>query len=408
MSYLILNYRSISKNTLHFNISGSKSISQRALIINYLMDFKEEIINLSDSEDTKILQHCLLNNESNLNVYNSGTSLRFLIAFYALINKEVTIFGDKYLFQRPITLLINYLNTLGAKISKKDNKIIIKKGKLVGGVLDLQPMRTSQFISSLLLIAPYLRGGLKLSLPEKIHSQSYVQMTINMLLQSGISIKKNKNLILVDESKYSHPCIAIESDWSSASYLFLSFLFSELDYITISSFSPDSLQGDSDVVDLFSVFGIKTRLQGDVLHLNKQADPPLPIELKWEFDNNPDLLLTVIIACLGLGVKLFASGITTLKYKESNRIKSMKNELLKFDSILELVSDESIYFTPTDIIPTNKLIHIETYNDHRIALSFSPLALLGFQLKIDNFEVINKSYRNFFNDLRRFGVFINK
>ena len=177
MSNIILNYSSKSHHALDFIISGSKSISQRALIINSLINFNGKLLNLSTSLDTVIINKCLLSAESILNVYNSGTSLRFLISFFALKNREVTLFGDHSLFQRPIKLLIEYLNILGASIYQKNNSVIIQKGMLKGGVLYLKPMKTSQFISSLILIAPYLSGGIKLFLPKEIYSKSYINIS---------------------------------------------------------------------------------------------------------------------------------------------------------------------------------------------------------------------------------------
>jgi len=407
MSNVILQQSSIVKCDTEFRISGSKSISQRALIINFLIGFKGDVFSISDSQDTVLLNSCLLSEKSMLNVGNSGTTLRFLIAVCALKRMDVTIIGDAYLFDRPINPLINYLNLLGANISHSSDKILIKNGNLMGGELSVSLEQTSQFVSALLLIAPYLSGGLKLNLSSQVSSYSYVLMTLKMLDDCGIHFDIIDNSIVVYENPYKIPYTMIESDWTSVSYLFLSFLFSKSQSITIASFSKNSIQPDSNLVDFFSVCGISFSIMKNKIILKKNTSIILPKKITWNFNNNPDLSLTILIACFGLGIELNAIGLHTLIYKESNRIVSMKNELLKFNCVLDYRKDV-LYLKQAKTIQKDKLIVIDTYNDHRIALAFSPLVLLGYKLQINNPKVITKSYPNFFNDLIKFGVLIQK
>ena len=408
MSNLTLSYLPSDLDTLNISVSGSKSISQRVLIINYLMGIDTKILNLSNSFDTEILSNCLSSSELNLNVYNSGTSLRFLISLFAFKNKEVTLIGDDYLFQRPIQLLIDSLNKLGGNIIRNRSSISVLKGNLTGGDLYFKSMKTSQFVSSILLIAPYLRGGLKLHLSENNYSESYIDMTLSIMKECGINFLRKQKSIFVPSTGYTKFYNSIESDWTSASYLFSSFLFSKLKLMTISKFDPVSIQPDSDLINFFILLGVRTSFDDNKIILKKDVEFPTPKKIKWNFKNNPDLCLTILTTCLGLGIDLEATGVETLKYKESDRIQSMKNELLKFNSKLVIKSPDEFFLKVNRSIQKDKLITIDTYNDHRIALSFSILVFLGLKLKINNSDVINKSYPDFFTDLIKFGVLIQK
>ena len=407
MSDVILySLSSLKYNFVDFQILGSKSITQRALMINALMNSNEKISNLSNSSDTVVLKKALELSNKTVNVSNSGTALRFLISFFACKNKEVLIHGDEYLFTRPIRQLIQMLNSIGANVTLRKNSVIIKKGCLTGGDIYIDSLKTSQFVSSLLLISPYLKDGLRLHLPEKVYSYSYINMTTSMLLMCGVRLNCSDNIINIEEGPYQKPFLSIESDWSSASYLYLAFLLSKLDEVRITSFSQHSIQGDCQVLDFFSLLGVKTRFQGDDLLLTKNEHHVSPIKIEWNFSQSPDLCPTIFVACFALGVELKAIGLKNLQYKESDRVLSMKAELEKFNCRVDVVSDDVVSIDSRKRINPGKLICVETYNDHRIALAFSPLALIGFKLKIKNSNVIKKSYPNFFNDLIKFGVVI--
>ena len=407
MSSILLTPSSPIKDQIHLKLSGSKSISQRVLIIHYLMNNNSHINNLSDSNDTKILKDCLSSSESVLNVYNSGTTLRFLLSLLSLKGHGAVLTGCSSLFNRPINKLIEYLNCLGGDIIKKNNHIYIRKSRLIGGDIYLKHMKTSQFISSILLISPYLKGGLNMYNFHNVLSESYVQMTIEVMKKCGVNVIQKNGCIIVPEDKYNTPFDYIESDWTSVSYLFLSFLFSNLNKLTISFFYKKTIQSDQIIVYLFDLLGLNSTFLNDKLILTKSNNSFFPKKIEWNFANFPDISLTIIIACFGLGIELVATGLDTLPYKESHRIKSIYNELLKFNCIVETDDHSFINIKPINIINKNQIIDIETYFDHRIALAFSPLTLLGFNLKIQNPNVINKSYASFFNDLTKFGVGIN-
>ena len=409
MLHLNLNKsKAFSKESVSFFLSGSKSISQRALIINYLLDIIDMPDNISDSEDTALLYQALCSKKDKFNLKQSGTAFRFLLSLFSLKSKSCVLTGDTRLLERPIRLLIESLQFMGADILWLKDKVIINKSSLIGKEIHFPILKTSQFITSLLLIGPYIKNGLKLNFSKNTYSKSYIDLTTNMMLQCGANLKLDNNSITVFEGQYTQKIHVIESDWTSASYLFLSFLFSEYDTITMSTLNQNSIQPDSHICDFFSLVGVMSQFHNDKLTLKKIKSINNPIKIHWDFCNNPDLFPTILIACFGLGIELVANGIHTLFYKESNRIDAMKKELSKFNCVFNVMSDDTIYFKPKKKSSKNYLYTIETYNDHRIALAFSPLVLLGFRLKIKNFHVINKSYPSFFHDLIKFGVEIKK
>lgn len=405
MSYITLHYSGVYNKQEHFLISGSKSISQRALVINYLSNFNIDIHNLSDSDDTRVLYNALYSDDTIFDLQQSGTALRFLISVFSLKGKSVVLTGRDSLFQRPIDQLIELLQILGARICKNKNSISIKTASLCGSVLHLNPTYTSQFISSLLLISPYLKNGLVLNLPSILYSKPYVKMTISMMRYCGAQIEFTNNVIKVNNQPYLNYFKIIESDWTSSSYLFAAFIFSSLDKISIDSLYSDSMQYDKVVVDIFSILGVTTYFNNNGIILEKNKNIALPQKIEWNFMENPDLFPTILVVCFGLGIELIASGLKTLPYKESNRIKTMQSELTKFNCIYNIDSEEIISTKPKlKNNVSDKLILIDTHDDHRVALAFSPLVLLGWKLKIKNPDVINKSYRNFWHDLCKFGV----
>lgn len=411
MSRVLLNSLEISPVEAEFALAGSKSISQRVLIINYLSDLNINVNNLSDSDDTTVLHHGLYCGESIINVKNSGTALRFLMSVFALKNINVTLTGSQHLLKRPMKSLIELLNLLGGSVSKDNNGIHIKTGCLVGSALNCDLMLTSQFISSILLISPYLKNGMTLNLPHKIYSRPYVEMTVSIMQDCGaqVAVNDNYSTICVSNTQYSKKISVIESDWTSASYLFLAFIFSDLNTIKISSLYQESIQNDQVIIDFFALLGVVTQFVNNNIILTKKTNLHLPKKIEWNFTHNPDLFPTILVACFGLGIELFAVGLTTLAYKESNRIITMKNELSKFNCDYKLESEDSICMTPIggDNV-TKELICIDTYQDHRIALALAPLTLLGWKLQINNSNVITKSYPNFWTDLCKFGVQIKR
>lgn len=388
-----------------FILSGSKSITQRALIINSLCENKTISKDYSDSDDSNLLKACIQSNEKIINVSNSGTTLRFLISYYLLKKNKVTIVGDERLFERPITQLISYLRKLGGKIVLKKNKIILEISNLKGGTIEFEKSNSSQFISSILLISPFLKGGLKITRFNNTISQQYINMTISMMKYCGANIEFNNSSIIVQESKYSRPFMQIESDWSCASYLYLAFLLSSLEKIQIQYLNFSSSQPDNATISFFSLLGIRSIFKNDVVELRKVSQFIMPDKISWNFVDCPDFSVTAFVACLSQKINLKGCGLNTLPFKESNRLLALKNEIEKFECLVEIENDCELSIYPSEK-KWLKQYSIETYNDHRIALAFSTLSILGIKIEIPDLKVINKSYPNFFNDLTKFGVII--
>ena len=405
MSSISLSLGAVINKDASFILSGSKSITQRALIINSLCENKTISKDYSDSDDSNLLKACILSNEKIINVSNSGTTLRFLISYYLLKRNKVTIVGDERLFERPITQLISYLRKLGGKIVLKKNKIILEISNLKGGTIEFEKSNSSQFISSILLISPFLKGGLKITRFNNTISQQYINMTISMMKYCGANIDFNNSSIIVQESKYSRPFMQIESDWSCASYLYLAFLLSSLEKIQIQYLNFSSSQPDNATISFFSLLGIRSIFKNDVVELRKVSQFIMPDKISWNFVDCPDFSVTAFVACLSQKINLKGCGLNTLPFKESNRLLALKNEIEKFECLVEIENDCELSIYPSEK-KWLKQYSIETYNDHRIALAFSTLSILGIKIEIPDLKVINKSYPNFFNDLTKFGVII--
>ena len=405
MSSISLSLGAVINKDASFILSGSKSITQRALIINSLCENKTISKDYSDSDDSNLLKACIQSNEKIINVSNSGTTLRFLISYYLLKRNKVTIVGDERLFERPITQLISYLRKLGGKIVLKKNKIILEISNLKGGTIEFEKSNSSQFISSILLISPFLKGGLKITRFNNTISQQYINMTISMMKYCGANIEFNNSSIIVQESKYSRPFMQIESDWSCASYLYLAFLLSSLEKIQIQYLNFSSSQPDNATISFFSLLGIRSIFKNEVVELRKVSQFIMPDKISWNFVDCPDFSVTAFVACLSQKINLKGFGLNTLPFKESNRLLALKNEIEKFECLVEIENDCELSIYPSEK-KWLKQYSIETYNDHRIALAFSTLSILGIKIEIPDLKGINKSYPNFFNDLTKFGVII--
>ena len=403
MSSISLSLGAVKNKEASFVLSGSKSITQRALIINKLCETNRISKNYSDSNDSNLLKACIQSREKIINVSNSGTTLRFLISYYLLKKNKVTIVGDKRLFERPITPLISYLRKLGGQIVIKKNKIILEVSNLKGNTIEFEKSNSSQFISSILLISPFLKGGVKITRFNNSISQQYINMTISMMNYCGANIEFNNSSIIVHESKYSRPFTQIESDWSCASYLYLAFLLSSLEKIQIQCLKFSSSQPDNATISFFSLLGIRSVFKNEIVELRKVNQFIKPDKITWNFIDCPDFSVTAFIACLSQKISLKGYGLNTLPFKESNRLLALKNEIEKFECMVELENDCELSIYPRKK-KWLKRYSIETYNDHRIALAFSTLSLLGIKIEIPDLKVINKSYPNFFNDLTKFGV----
>lgn len=396
-------------------VTGSKSETNRLLLLQALYP-NLNIENTSNSDDSEAMLRALQNsqlptlNSQLVDVHHAGTAMRFLTAFFAIQEgKEVVLTGSSRMKERPIKILVEALNQLGAEITYEENEgfppIRIKGKKLTENKVSLPANVSSQYISALLLIAPKLENGLELTLEGEITSIPYIRMTLSLLEEIGIetSFENNKIKVTHHPSPIIQQPITIESDWSSASYWYSLIALSEIGtQISLSSYKKNSLQGDSVLVDIYKNFGVETTFNEDnSITIIKTKNCQLSI-VSYQLNNSPDIAQTIAVTCFGLGIGCDLVGLHTLKIKETDRLEALKIELSKLGAEIS-VTDESLHLKPSTTISKN--IAIKTYQDHRMAMAFAPLAL-QVPIKINDAEVVSKSYPHFWNDLKRFGLTI--
>ena len=400
-----LSLKSARLKGAHIVIAGSKSESNRLLILSSL--FKSlSLENISNSDDTNYLLNALSSKSSTIEIGHAGTAMRFLTSYFSLTTKkEIELRGSQRMHNRPIKILVDSLREIGALIYYMDKEgyppLLIKPSKIIGKNLIIDSSTSSQYISSLLLIAPKISGGLKIQLTGRETSKPYIDMTISLLKKIGVEITKTQNQISVYElQKIESIKHHIESDWSSASYYYSVVALAKIGYsLKLSKFSFKSLQGDSKVAAIYKSFGVKTTYLDDLVILKKIESNTE----KFSFDltSNPDLAQTICVTCLGLGIKCNLTGLHTLKIKETDRLLALKNELSKFNLKVK-ITDDSISFNNVDFLKSN--VVIETFDDHRMAMSFACLAT-KVKIIIKDPEVVSKSYNSFWSDLERIAIY---
>ncbi|WP_212113372.1 3-phosphoshikimate 1-carboxyvinyltransferase [Candidatus Shikimatogenerans silvanidophilus] len=394
------------------NITGSKSESNRLLILKKIYKNKIILKNISDSEDTKILKKSLYNNEKIININHAGTAMRFLTAYFSSEEgKNVILTGSSRMKNRPIKILVDTLNNMGAKIEylEKDGfpPIRIIGKKLKGGKVKINSNVSSQYISAIMLIAPKLEEKLEIKLLGKITSYPYINMTLQILKKIGIYVKeKDRKIVLFPKKDIKKLNFCIESDWSSASYYYSLCTFSENCNLYLKMYKKKSLQGDMYVHKIYeNYFGIKTIFHNDYIFLHKKKYHKYPKFLELDLNYTPDIAQTIVVTCAGLKIKCIIKGLETLKIKETDRLKGLKNELLKI-GIKSNINKDSIEIVSYKEY-NNKKICINTYKDHRMAMSFSTLGIL-YPIKIFDPKVVKKSYKNFWEDMEKIGFDIKK
>ena len=386
-------------------ISGSKSETNRLLLLQALYP-DIQIHNISDSDDSRVMQQALAGNDAVIDVHHAGTAMRFLTAYFSLQEgREVILAGSERMKERPISILVDALRRLGAKIDYLENEgyppLKITGRKLTGGNIKIDAGVSSQYITALLLIAPRLEQGLELVLEGDITSQPYIDMTLALLAEAGFKSSFVGNVISVSpqsEIGNLESGITVESDWSSASYFYSIVALAHAGAgVTLSSYKKDSLQGDSDLVEIYEKLGVST-----VFHANKiilRNSNLKPKTLNLELNDTPDIAQTIVVTCLGLGIGCRLTGLHTLRIKETDRLAALKNETEKFGARV-MVSHDTLEMQPP--INLAKDITIDTYNDHRMAMAFAPLAIKT-PLTIKDAGVVSKSYPAFWDDMQKLG-----
>ena len=390
-------------------ISGSKSESNRVLILKSIFQ-NISIINLSSSDDTKILEKNLNSADFNLNVGHAGTAMRFLTAYLATLeNKKFHLSGSKRMNERPIGILVKALNDLGFNINYIGNEgfppIEIIGCKNLKNKVKLKPNVSSQYISALMLIAPSLDNGLVIELDGNITSRPYIDMTLSILNKLGIYAKFNDNTIIIKPKKDEiiNTEYKVEADWSSASYFFSIVALSKNIELSFINFRKDSFQGDINVCKYYELFGVKTTFQNGKLIIKKRTDFNYPEKIIIDLKDNPDLAQTIIVTAFGLNIPTKLTGLSTLKVKETDRIEALRNELTNLGASC-IIDDESIEFFKSNKLNKNYIIN--TYDDHRMALAFAPLSVI-FPIEIQDPNVISKSFPEFWNILEKLNFSID-
>ena len=409
MNFKIQNSKFKIQNSI-LKITGSKSETNRLLLLqalnpNLLLE------NISNSDDSEVMIKALntqypkpKTQYPKIDVHHAGTAMRFLTAYFAAQDGfEVQLTGSSRMKERPIKILVDALNELGAEISYIEKEgfppLKIKGKKLTKNKVSLPANVSSQYISALLLIAPKLENGLELTLEGEITSVSYIKMTLAILNEIGIETSFIENKITVKpQSAIQNSKFTIESDWSSASYWYSIVALSEIGtQITLSSFKENSLQGDFALVEIYKNFGVETVFNTNHMLLRK-VENLKPETLNLKLNNSPDIAQTIAVTCFGLGISCHLTGLHTLKIKETDRLEALKIELTKLGATISITNDSLILEQSENIKPN---IRISTYQDHRMAMAFAPLAL-KVPIIIENAEVVSKSYPTFWEDLAAF------
>ena len=384
------------------DITGSKSETNRLLLLQAL--FPQLVIeNASNSDDSVAMKKALNSEDRVKDIHHAGTAMRFLTAYFAANrSKEVELTGSARMQERPIALLVDALRALGADIeyAKKEGypPLIIQGKSLNGGKVSLPANVSSQYISALLLSAPCFEQGLQLTLEGAITSLPYIKMTLALLERIGLTASFDGQTITVPPQTQVAPQHQIvESDWSSASYWFSIAALSQTAEIRLNSYYSESLQGDAVLMKIFRQLGVESNIEGHQLILKKIPDFKLPSTLTLDLIEAPDIAQTIAVACYGLGVECCLHGLHTLKIKETDRLIALENELGKLGATIE-VDENSLWLSPKQNFQANQ--SIDTYNDHRMAMAFAPLAL-RIPLTINDAEVVSKSYPGFWEDLQK-------
>ena len=398
-------------------ITGSKSETNRLLLLQALFP-NITLANTSNSDDSEVMMKALLPNTQHptpntqiIDIHHAGTAMRFLTAYFAVNEgREVILTGSPRMKERPIKVLVEALQQLGAQISYENEEgfppIRIKGKKIKNNKVSIPANVSSQYISALLLIAPKLQNGIELTLVGEITSIPYIKMTLALLNEIGVETDFNENVIIV-KPKTQNPkpkTLIVESDWSSASYFFSIVALSKIGTkITLSSYKETSLQGDSALVEIYSKMGVKTHFEENKITLVKQ--PNFNFEtVNVDLNNTPDIAQTIVVTCLGLGIGCYLTGLHTLKIKETDRLEALRIELTKLGANISVTNDSLTLLATKNI---NSNVKIATYNDHRMAMAFAPLAL-KVPVVIENAEVVSKSYPDFWEDLKNMGFKISE
>lgn len=407
--------------TGNIELTSSKSISNRVLMIKVLSGLNFEIKNLAEAKDTQTLLKLLSNDNIIFDVGHAGTVMRFLTAFLAIKEGEFALTGSERMQERPIKILVGALKTLGADITYLKNEgyppLQIKGKKLAGGSIEIDGSVSSQYISALMLVAPYLEKGLNITFLGDITSKPYLEMTAQIMRYFGAELIWNSTGMEIKSGKYIAKDFFIEADWSAASYWYGMVALADKADVTLYGLQQNSLQGDAVVQKIYEQFGVNTEFIKNGIRLTKASNFQLPTSnFVLDFTECPDIAQTVAVTCAALNVPAKFTGLHTLRIKETDRIAALQTELTKLNYCVEVEGDDLIILPSlrtersgekqsardNTIASCLAMTSIKTYDDHRMAMAFAPLGLL-YPITIEDENVVVKSYPNFWEDLKSVG-----
>ena len=408
------------KEIVSIQLPSSKSISNRVLIINALSGNSELPLNVSDCDDTNVMIQWLASKPHTVDIGAAGTAMRFSTALLAVSEGEHIITGSPRMKQRPVAVLVDALRSIGADISYMENDgfpplRIQGNPALRGGEITLRGDVSSQYISALLMIGPYLQNGLKLILTGDIISRAYIDMTIDLMTEFGADVEwADDSSIIVKPGRYDKQRYVVEADWSASSYWYeIIALSDECTSVFLPNLSPYSLQGDSAVADIFELLGVNTDFLIDeednsCVRLSKAGNVVKTFE--YDFSNQPDLAQTLAVTCCMMDIPFHLTGLSTLRIKETDRLNALKAELAKLGFDIQVLNDSELLWDGKRRKLSDeqlRAIAIDTYDDHRMAMAFAPAALKNSAIIINHPEVVSKSYPNFWNDMQSAGFSIS-
>lgn len=398
-------------------LPSSKSISNRALVINALAGNDAVPENVSDCDDTRVMLQWLSSRPELVDIGAAGTAMRFSTALLAVSEGVHVITGTERMKNRPIQILVDALRSLGATVDyvEKDGYPPLRiegRSDIEGGELSLPGNVSSQYISALLMIAPVLKKGLRLTLTDSVVSRPYIDMTLSIMREFGAECEwERENVISVKPKPYEKRNYYVESDWSAASYWYemVALADNDDDEVILPGLFAKSLQGDSEGAKVFELLGVKTEHVGNNVRLTKTHD--VVDFLEYDFVEQPDLAQTFVVTCCMLGVPFHFTGLQSLKIKETDRIEALKAELAKCGFIIEDRNDSELLWDGIEmVISPDEIdeIAIDTYEDHRMAMAFAPIALKRGSIRVNEPHVVSKSYPKYWEDLKSVGFEISE
>lgn len=387
------------------NLPASKSISNRVLIINSLANSDLPIENLADCDDTKSMLSVLNSDGNCFDIGHAGTAMRFLTAFLSRIIGKWVLTGSERMKQRPIQVLVDALNELGARIEYMEQTgfppLRIYGSRLRGGEIKIPASVSSQYISALMMIAPYMEKGLTIHLIGKVVSGTYLDMTARIMKAFGAEVTNTGTSIRIGVKPYEPVSYRVESDWSAASYFYEILAIADKGEIRMNNLYQDSLQGDAGQIAVWKKLGIETCFEENEVILTKGR--PEVSELCYDFVGMPDLVQSFAVACCMMNIPFDFYGVETLRIKETDRIKALTEELAKLGYILETEGDNRLFWKGKKV-PAQQHPEILTYHDHRMAMAFAPAMLKHPGMVIVDKEVVTKSFPRFWEELKSLSV----